>query len=199
MRRVVTIAGSSQRSSFTAKALAIVNDELATLGFEVSTFDGGVLQIDFPGRPVTDDAKRLRAAVDDAAAVVLATPEYHGSMSAMIKACIESLGYPSALQGKPVGLLGVAAGRIGAIKAIEQLRSVCGHIGALAVPSAVSIANVRRACGADGRATDPAIEETLRGLAKSLEAFMRSYVCPRFVMEAAVREGTIPEPWTTTV
>jgi NAD(P)H-dependent FMN reductase len=199
MRTIVTIAGSSQPSSYTGKALAVVNDELARLGFEVSTFDGGLLRLDFPGRPATDDGTRLRDAVRGAAGVVLATPEYHGSLSAMMKLCIENMGYPSALRDKPVALLGVAAGRIGAIKSIEQLRSICGHIGALAVPNAISIANVRRAFDADGRVTDPGTGEALRGLAKSLESFMRSYVCPKFILEASVRDGTAAPPWTATV
>lgn len=199
MRTIVTIAGSSQPSSFTSKALAVVNDELARLGFEVSTFDGGTLRLEFPGRPPSEDGVRLRAAVREAAGVVLSTPEYHGSLSAMIKLAIENMGFPSALQGKPVALLGVAAGRIGAIKSVEQLRGICGHVGALVVPNAISIANVRRAFGADGRATDPGTEEALRGLARSLESFMRDYVCPKYVMEAAVREGAIAPPWTATV
>ena len=153
MRTIVTICGSSQPASYTGKALAVVNDELTRLGFELSTFDGGVLRLEFPGRPVTEDAIRLRNAVQGAASVVLATPEYHGSMIAMIKLCVENLGFPSALQGKPVALMGVASGRIGAIKAIEQLRGVCGHVGALTVPNSVSIANVRSAFDPDGRVT----------------------------------------------
>ena len=195
----MTICGSSQAASFTGKALAVVNDELTRLGFDLTTFDGGVLRLDFPGRPATEDATRLKHAVNEAAGVVLATPEYHGSMSAMIKLCVENLGFPSALQGKPVALLGVASGRIGAIKAIEQLRGVCGHVGALTVPNAVSIANVRSAFDPDGRVTDSGTESALRGLARTLETFMRDYVCPKYVMEAAVREGAIAPPWIATV
>lgn len=199
MRTIATISGSSQPDSYTRMALGVVNDELARLGFEIVTFDGGTLRLDFPGRPATEDGARLRRVVEGAAGVVLATPEYHGSMSAMIKLCVENMGFPSALQGKPVALLGVAAGRIGAIKAIEQLRGVCGHVGALTVPNSVSIANVRRAFSPDGQATDAGTKEALRGLAVALETFMRNYVCPKYVMEAAVREGSIPAPWTATV
>ena len=74
--------------------------------------------------------------------VILATPEYHGSFAAMMKLVIENLGFPSTLAGKPVALLGVAAGRIGAIKSLEQLRSVCSHVGAIVLPGPVSVANV---------------------------------------------------------
>jgi NAD(P)H-dependent FMN reductase len=199
MNTIVTISGSSRPHSYTGRALAVVNDELAGSAFQVVTFDGAGLQLDFPGRPATPDAKRLADAVTHAAGIILATPEYHGSMSALIKLCIENLGFPSALQGKPVGLLGVAAGRIGAIKSIEQLRGVCAHVGAIVAPNATSIANVQKAFDAEGRVTDPGTEQALRGLATALLTFMKDYVCPKFVMEAAVREGTLTNPWATTV
>src|SRR6186713_2173431 len=124
MKRIVTISGSSQSPSFTRRALMVVDDELGKSSFGVETFDGAELHLDFPGRPLTADGARLRDAVADAAGVVLATPEYHGGVSALIKLCVENLGYPSALSGKPVALLGVAAGRIGAIKSLEQLRGI---------------------------------------------------------------------------
>jgi NAD(P)H-dependent FMN reductase len=198
MKTIVTISGSSRPESFTAKALAVVNDELRRSDFELVTFEGATLELGFPGHPLTPDGTRLRRVTSEAAGVVLATPEYHGSMSALIKLCIENLGYPSALAGKPVALLGVASGRIGAIKSIEQLRGVCGHTGALVVPGAVSIASVQGAFDAAGLCTDPDTETALRGLAVSLLTFMHDYVCPKFVMESMVR-GETGEPWTTTV
>jgi chromate reductase len=198
MKSIVTISGSSRPSSFTAKALAVVNDELSKSDFQVITFDAASLTLNFPGRPPTSDGARLKAAVKEAGGLVLSTPEYHGGMSAMIKLCIENLGFPSAMAGKPVALLGVASGRIGAIKSIEQLRGVCGHTGALVVPGAISIANVQGAFDADGRCNDAGTEAALRGLATALLTFMHNYVCPKFIMEAAVR-GDDGEPWTTAV
>lgn len=190
MKSIVTISGSSRDNSFTAKALAIVNHELQKSDVQVVSFEAASLHLDFPGRPLTPDAKRLQSAVREAAGVVLSTPEYHGGMSAMIKLCIESLGFPSALAGKPVALLGVAAGRIGAIKSIEQLRGVCGHTGALIVPGAISIASVQNAFDDAGRCTDPGTEAALRGLSASLLDFLKDYVCPKFILEARVREQT---------
>jgi NAD(P)H-dependent FMN reductase len=198
MQSIVTISGSSRPDSFTAKALAIVNDELGKTNFQVVTFEAASLHLDFPGRPSTPDANRLRSAVKDAAAVVLATPEYHGGMSAMIKLCIENMGFPSEMAGKPVALLGVAAGRIGAVKSIEQLRGVCGHTGALVVPGAISIAGVQGAFDAAGRCTDASAEAALRGLSTSLLRFVHDYVCPKFIMEAMVRDGA-GAPWATAV
>jgi NAD(P)H-dependent FMN reductase len=135
--------------------------------------------------------------VQEASAIVIATPEYHGSFSAMTKLIIESLGFPSVLKDKPVALVGVAAGRIGAIKSLEQLRGVCAHVGAVVLPTAISIAGVRSAFDASGRCTDAAAEAALRGLADSLLRFMKDYVCPKYVLESMIREDG--PTWTAEV
>ena len=197
MPTIVTISGTSRPDNYTAHALALVNDELEAKAVRVVTFDARNLSLAFPGQPDTDDGAALREAVEGAAGIVLATPEYHGSYCAMTKLIIENLGFPSKLAGKPVALLGVAAGRIGAIKSLEHLRSVCAHTGAVVMPQAVSVAGVRGAFDDDGSCTDPDTEKALRGLAGGLVEFLHEYVYPKAVLEAMVRGDTVP--WCATV
>ena len=197
MPTVVTISGTSRPDNFTALALALVNDELRVRGVDVVTFDARDLTLSFPGQPETEDAAALRGAVEGAAGLVLATPEYHGSYSAMTKLIIESLGFPSAMSGKAVALLGVAAGRIGAIKSLEHLRGVCAHTGAVVMPHAVSVAGVRGAFDSGGACTDSATEKALRGLGSGLVEFLRDYVYPKSTLEAMVRGEQVP--WCATV
>ena len=115
----------------------------------------------------------------------------------MTKLIIENLGFPSVLAGKPVALLGVAAGRIGAIKSLEQLKGVCSHVGAIVVPGSVSIAGVQRAFDADGRCLDADAESAIRGLGHSMLDFLKQYVCPKHALEEMVRKDAAP--WSTTV
>ena len=136
-------------------------------------FDARALQLAFPGHPDPGDGERLRTAIAAAPGVILATPEYHGSFAAMTKLILENLGFPSVLAGKPVALVGVAAGRIGAIKSLEQLKSVCAHIGALVVPGAVSVAGVHSLFDDQGRCTDADVETMLRGVAHALLTFLK--------------------------
>jgi len=197
VRSIVTISATGRPDNFTSKALAVVNDELTKRGVAPTVFDARELTLAFPGQPPTDDAKRLQDALRGATAVVIATPEYHGSFAAMAKLIIENMGFPSALTEKPTALVGVAAGRIGAIKSLEQLRGVCAHVGAIVLPGAVSIAGVNRAFDAEGNCTDEGVEQALRGVAGSLLEFVENYVCPKYVLEAKVREEG--GPWTSTV
>ena len=122
MKKIVSISGTSRPDNFTSLALAVVTDELRRNDIEVVVIDARELNLSFPGYPETEDAVQLRDSIKSADGVVLATPEYHGSFCAMTKLIIENLGFPSAFSNKPVALLGVAGGRIGAIKSLEQLR-----------------------------------------------------------------------------
>ncbi len=197
MKTIVCISGTSRPGNYTARALGVVVDELTRKEGEPIVFDARELSLNFPGQPATADAQRLRQAIKEASGVILATPEYHGSFSAMTKLIIENLGFPSMLSGKPVALLGVAAGRIGAIKSLEHLKGVCSHIGAIVVPGSVSIAGVQQVFDDAGRCTDAKVEEALRGLAHNMLDFLREYVCPKYVLEEMARgEG---KPWSTCV
>jgi NAD(P)H-dependent FMN reductase len=197
MRTIVSISATSRPDNYTARALAVVHDELERRGAPPTVFDARELTLAFPGHPRTEDAKRLQAAIKGAAGVVIGTPEYHGGFSAMTKLIIENLEFPSALGGKPVALVGVAAGRIGAIKSLEQLRGVCSHVGAIVLPGAVSVAGVRAAFDKQGHCTDKGVEDALRGIAGSLLEFIENYICPKYALEAMVR-GEGPS-WTSTI
>ena len=196
-RNVVAISGTSRPGNYTRHALAVVVDELRRRGETVTVFDARELELRFPDLGETADATRLREAVAGASGVVIASPEYHGGIAAMTKLVVENLGFPSVLAGKPVALAGVAAGRIGAIKSLEQLRAICAHVGAYALPRSVSVAGVRSVFDDAGRCTDAATEKALRGLAASLRGFLEDFVCPRFALEEAVRDGD--GPWAASV
>lgn len=190
--RIVAVLGTVRPGSYTGMALALVADELRRReGVEVVVVEPAGLSLPFPGRKdETGDAERLRQQVAEATGVLFATPEYHGGFSAVTKLVIENLGFPSVLAGKPVALLGVAAGRIGAIKSLESLRGVCSHVGAIVLPGSVSIAGVRKVFDAEGRCLDEAVEERIRSVADHLLDYIHENICPRLTLEAMIREGS---------
>jgi len=186
---IVTLSGSVRQNNYTDKALAVVVDELKQHpDVIVHEIDLGAIEFPLPGRPLRDpQVKELQQIIRRATGVVIATPEYHGSFSSIIKLAIENLGYPSALRNKPVALLGVANGRIGAIKSLEQLRSVGSHVGAFVLPSLLSIDRVREKFDPDGTPLDETTEMQLRDLANTLLDYVREAVCPKFILEEMLR------------
>lgn len=191
--KIAVITGSVRPNNYTSKAAALVVDEFGKRSdISVEVIDPTLWKLPPPG--MQNGAKitaQLQAEVESCTGVVLATPEYHGSASSIIKLCIENLGFPSVLAGKPVALLGVAAGAIGAIKALEHLRSICSHVGAIVLPGPVSVAQVHKVFDADGRCLDEKIDRMIRRVATSLTDYIQQNVCPRLALERMVREGAL--------
>jgi len=189
--RIAIVKGSVRSGNFTSKAVALVVDELQRLKVGgVDVIDPAELDLAFPGMPEGHSrAEDLRATIKAATGVILATPEYHGTFSSVMKLVIENMGFPSVLAGKPVALLGVAAGSIGAIKALEHLRGVVSHIGGIVLPGSISVAGVRNHFDEEGRVTDEKIEASIRSVATNLLDYTNQNICPRKCLEEMVREA----------
>ncbi|MFQ6017407.1 MAG: NADPH-dependent FMN reductase [Kiloniellaceae bacterium] len=188
--RIAAVLGTARPGNFTSKALALVIDEINRQeNIALDVIEPGTMNLPLPGTdPESDVAKALRGIVAKATGVVFSTPEYHGSYSSLTKLVIENLGFPSVLATKPVALVGVAAGQIGAIKALEHLRSVLSHVGAIVLPGPVSVARVRTVFDEEGRCLDGETERRIRGVATNLIDYIRSNICPRMAPEQLVRQ-----------
>ncbi len=193
---IVILKGSVRPGNYTSMAAALVEDELKKHPrVSVEVIDPAALHLPLPGTdPDSEAARELHRKVTSATGAIFATPEYNGSFSSVIKLQIEHLGYPSPLAGKPVALLGVAGGTIGAIKALEHLRSVVSHIGGIVLPLSISIANVQRVFDSDGRCLDSEVEQLVRGVAANLVNYLEQNVCPRIMLERLQREGQKVSP-----
>ncbi len=188
--RIAVILGTARPGNYTSKALALVIDEIEKRdGIALNFIDPAKLNLSAPGAdPDSPDATALRETISKATGVIFSTPEYHGTFASVTKLVIENLGFPSILAGKPVALVGVAAGQIGAIKALEHLRSVLSHVGAIVLPGPVSVAAVRSVFDEDGTCNDETTERLLRGVADNLIDYVRKHICPSIALEQMVRE-----------
>jgi chromate reductase len=186
---VAVVIGSVGAGNYTAKAVALVLDELRkTPDVSVAVVDPATMALPLPGAGGSSpDKQAMRAVIAEATGVVIATPEYHGSYSSVIKLIIDNMGYPSELSGKPIALLGVASGVIGAITALEHLRSVCSHVGGMVLPGPCSVANVRKVFDASGNCLDPVVERRIRALPLKLLEYVRRSVCLWESQEEMVR------------
>ncbi len=171
---ILLICGSHRQDSMTRVAMQTLQGRLSLQGADCEIFDPSAGCASVCGVMLSNEQHQsLLEAVARSSAVVLCTPEYNGSFSALIKSIIEHLGYPSTLSGKPTALLGVAAGGIGAVKALEHLQSVCLHNGAVVIPPYVSIHHVDQQFDRQGNCTNDKIIQLLDALVLSLLAFVR--------------------------
>lgn len=140
-KKILTLVGSLRAASIN-RQLAETAAELAPDGVSVVIYEGldGLpfynedLDTAHPPAPVAD----LRTAAGDADAVLVVTPEYNGSIPGVLKNAIDWLSRPygnSALQAKPLAVIGAALGRYGGAWAHDETRKSFGIAGPRVVES----------------------------------------------------------------
>jgi chromate reductase, NAD(P)H dehydrogenase (quinone) len=129
------IAGSLRADSLNAQLLRLLAEELPE-GVELELYDGLAaippFVQDLEDAP-PESVSRLKQAIARADAVVIATPEYNGSIPGQLKNTLDWVSRPrreSPIQGKPVAVIGASTGQFGAHWAQRELKRVLGIMGA---------------------------------------------------------------------
>jgi chromate reductase, NAD(P)H dehydrogenase (quinone) len=126
--------------------------------------------------PVVAD---LRAAIADADAVLVSTPEYNGSLPGGLKNALDWASRPfetNPLRGKPAAAMGASTGLFGAVWAQADARKVLKTIGAKVVESELPVGLAHQAFDDEGLLEDPLQAEMLRDLVEALVREVRSPV-----------------------
>ncbi len=85
----------------------------------------------------------LRLAMREADAVIIATPEYNHSIPGVLKNALDWASRPagqSAMNGKPVAVIGASTGMFGAVWAQAETRKVLGALGGRVVEAELPVA-----------------------------------------------------------
>lgn len=98
----------------------------------------------------------LSEQIDNADAVVIATPEYNKGYPAALKNAIDALGLE--WRRKPVGIVAHSVGAFGGMVVLQQLRIVLMNLGAVPIPAAMTVANIEHTLDVDGIALDEAYD-----------------------------------------
>ncbi|HWX75360.1 MAG TPA: NADPH-dependent FMN reductase [Solirubrobacteraceae bacterium] len=171
--RVLGISGSLRRESHNSRLLEGVRGMLPASAelvryealAEIPPFNED-LEHDVPPAVAA-----LKAAIADADAVLIATPEYNGSIPGQLKNALDWVSRPpgsSPLRGKPTAVVGASTSLFGAVWAQAELRKVLGLIGARVVDRDLPIPQALESLGEDGLPLDPAAREQLRSTLKEL-------------------------------
>src|ERR1700736_2317494 len=132
---VLALVGSLRAASVN-RQIAEVASENGPDGISVAVYDGlgdvPFYNEDIDGADAPVAARSLRAAVADADAVLVVTPEYNGSIPAVVKNAIDWLSRPygeGAVTAKPLAVIGAAGGRYGGVWAHDETRKSFGVAG----------------------------------------------------------------------
>jgi FMN reductase len=174
MLKVALINSSHQKKNYTGFVLKIVKNELEKNDFDVIDIKLKEFSLPFPGDEIeNDNSKEMRDLLSSADAVIVGCPEYNGSFTAKLKLMVENSGFPSVLKGKPLGLIGIASGVLGATKSLEQQRTMFSHIGCLVLPRVVSLPLIENKFDEHGNCTDLKTEKDIRLAVKNVVNYLK--------------------------
>lgn len=156
--RLVVFTGSTHRPSKSRALGAFLAGQLAArLAVENEHYDiidaGPGLGAAFLRKDLSEEARHVLEAVENADALIAVTPVYKGSFTGLFKHLIDFV-EPSTLLGKPVLIGATGGGHRHALIVEHQLRPLFGFFSASTVPTSIYASDSEFE---DGRPADPAL------------------------------------------
>jgi chromate reductase, NAD(P)H dehydrogenase (quinone) len=175
--RLLGIPGSLRRDSHNRRLLVATGRALPP-GARLVIWDGLAAIPPFNEdreHPTPPAVERLRRAIAEADGVLIATPEYNGSIPGQLKNALDWASRPpkrSVLAGKPVAVMGASPSPYGAARAQAELRKILTVIGAVVTADELAVPHVTHQLEGvglrDPQLRDPQLREQLAVLVGNL-------------------------------
>ncbi len=178
--KVLALSGSTRQDSY--------NQKLVTEAAQIASQMGAAVTVinlrDYP-LPFFDEdveakegipakGKELRQLMAQSQLIIIASPEYNASLSAVLKNTIDwasrddAQGNPSpAFKGKKFLIMSASPGGGGGKRGIVHLRAILTGIGGNVLPNELTVPNAFNAFDAQGHLKDPAMKQQLQKLVQS--------------------------------
>jgi chromate reductase len=179
--RILGISGSVRRGSHNRRLLRAAGEALPP-GVELVEWDG------LAGLPIFDEdletappepVESFLAAVEDADAMLIATPEYNASVPGGLKNALDWASRPfpdNVLRDKPSAVMGASTGLFGAVWAQAEVRKALKASGAHVLEAELPVGMADGAFEDDGSLSDPELSARLADLLGDLVREVRTPV-----------------------
>jgi NAD(P)H-dependent FMN reductase len=179
--QTLTFSGSLRQGSFNSKLVKFSATKIESMGIQNRTLEINAFPMplfnedDETENGAPESASLLREHFAESDLLLIASPEYNGSLTAVLKNTIDWLSRPSAskdnqtlsaFDGKVVLLLSASPGGLGGMRGLAHLRDILSNLGAIVLPGSVSISAAHNAFDEKGALKS----DTLHGkLTKQIE------------------------------
>jgi chromate reductase len=179
--RILGIAGSLRRGSHNRRLLRAAGDALPP-GVELVEWDG------LAGLPAFDEdledspplaVQELLDAIEEADALLIATPEYNASVPGALKNALDWASRPfpdNVLRDKPAAVVGASTGLFGAVWAQADVRKALKASGAHVLDAELPVGMADAAFAEDGGLADPELAARLTEVLDDLVREVRAPV-----------------------
>lgn len=170
MIKIVGILGSLRSNSYSALALKQAINRVEALGAETEILDLREMNLPFCNGgdeyPDYPDVDIMRDKVKAANGLILATPEYHGSVSGVLKNALDLMSFEH-LSGKVTGTISVLGGQSNS-NALNDLRIIVRWVHGFVIPEQIAVGQAWQAFDSEGEIKDNKLGERFDAFAQSL-------------------------------
>jgi chromate reductase len=182
--RVLIFAGSARREALSKRVARASLASVESAGgrgtlIDLADFQMPLYHADLEASAGLPEAtRRLQALIAEHRALLIATPEYNGSITPLLLNALDWCSrrdpqHPIAsglaiFADKPAAIVGSSAGALGGLRALMHLRDLLGYLGMLVIPQQLAVARADQAFDAQERLTDERQKTKLDALASAL-------------------------------
>lgn len=175
MHQILCLSGSLRSASFNTRLLHVAHEVIDTRGAHGAPVAADTLR----ALPLMDQdlessdglptaAQELKKAFAGADGILLACPEYNGSITPLLKNVIDWVSRPDealpaarCFGGKPVALISASPGGLGGLRGLRHVREIIGNLGALMVPKQFALGSAGDAFDEAGALHDARKQQAL--------------------------------------
>lgn len=184
--KILAFAGSTRKDSFNRQALEHAVRGAREAGAEVTHIDlndyplplyNGDLEVSH-GLPGT--AIQLKALFKSHQGLLLACPEYNGSITPLLKNTLDWVSRPDGeesglvpYQGKWAALVAASAGNLGGLRGLRHVREILTNLQAMVIPQQMALSQADKALADPQSSGLKGLTSTGRALAEALRHWNR--------------------------
>ncbi|MEE2694410.1 MAG: NAD(P)H-dependent oxidoreductase [Pseudomonadota bacterium] len=186
--KIIALSGSSRDKSWNKKLVAIAANGAKSAGAEVINID----LADFPmpvyngdveeQRGLPSTVQEIKSLMIKCDGFLIASPEYNGGYSALLKNTIDWISRPvageehlRAFAGKKAVIMSTSPGAFGGVRGLAQLRQILTNIQMIVLPDQASIPNAHNAFKDDGALSEGSQHQRILDLGAKLTLFVQKF------------------------
>ena len=183
--KILAFAGSTREGSYNKLLVRIAAQGARTAGAEVTLLDLRDLPLPlYDGDLETQEglppnARKFKALMLAHQGLLIASPEYNSSVSALLKNALDWASRPlpdekplACFTGKTAALMSASPGALGGLRGLVHLRAILGNIQVLVLPEQRAVSLAREAFLPDGTLKDPKQQAGIEELGGKLAALL---------------------------
>jgi len=175
--KILAFAGSTRRDSFNKKLVQIAAQGALQNGAEATFLDLADYRLPIfdedleAAEGLPENVLRLKEIFIEHQGLLIASPEYNGSVTAVLKNTIDWLSRPApgeaglaCFTGKVAAVMSTSPGGLGGLRGLVHVRAILGNIGVIVLPGQVAVPKASDAFATDGSLKDPKQQTSIQQL-----------------------------------